>query len=200
MTRTLAFIAAPLLVGLTAACATPSFHSPVEVTRFTSAPGAALPRGPIAVRAAPGEDTADPAYAAFQTAVIEQLGTAGFQVVGPNAPYVALVDVERRMLEAGSQRGPVSVGGGASSGGYGSGVGLGVGINLTPPDPDEIDTLLSVSIRPSAGGDDAVWEGRARFTASANNEYADVTAAADKVASALFQGFPGNSGETIEVE
>ncbi len=199
MTRTLAILAAPLLVGLTAACATRSYHSPVEVTRFTSAPAAALPRGPVAVRAAPGEDAADPAYAAYESAVMAQLGTAGFQIAGPDAPYVALVDVERRMLEADSRRGPVSVGGGASTGSYGSGVGLGVGIDLTPPDPDEIDTLLSVSIRPSAGGD-AVWEGRARFTASANNEFADPAAAATKVASALFQGFPGNSGETIEVE
>jgi hypothetical protein len=78
-------------------------------------------------------------------------------------------------------------------------VGLGVGIDLTPPPPDEIDTTLSVSIRPSAGGD-AIWEGRARFTASANNDLAAPIAAANKVAGALFQGFPGNSGETIEIE
>ena len=150
------------------------------------------------MRAAPGEDPTDPAYAAYQTAVMEQLDAAGFQVAGDAAPYVALIDVERFVVEAGTRRGPVSVGGGASTGSYGSGVGLGVGLNLSPPDPDEIDTQLSVSIRPSAGGD-ALWEGRASFTASANNEYADLSVAAGKVAAALFQGFPGNSGETIEV-
>ena len=94
---------------------------------------------------------------------------------------------------------PVSVGGGASTGGYGSGVGLGLGLNLSPPDPDEVDTQLAVSIRPSGGGD-ALWEGRARFTASVNNEYADIATAAGRVSAALFQGFPGNSGETIEVK
>jgi len=199
MNRILALAAAPLLVGLAAGCATPSYHSPVEVTRFTSAPGSALPRGLVGVRPAPGEDATDPAYPAYQTAVTEQLTAAGFQVVGGDAPYVALINVERALLEAGRGRGPVSVGGGASTGSYGSGVGLGIGLDLTPPPPDEIDTTLGVSIRPSAGGD-AIWEGRARFSASANNEYAEPTAAAGKVAAALFQGFPGNSGETIEVE
>lgn len=186
------------LAGLVAGCATPSYHSPVEVTRFTSTPAGSLPLGPVGVRAAPGEDPTDPAYAVYQTAVKERLDAVGFQVAGDAAPYTAFIDVERTVFEAGKGRGPVSVGGGASTGGYGSGVGLGVGLNLTPPDPDEIVTQLSVSIRPSAGGD-AIWEGRARFTASVNNEYADLTAAAGKVTAALFEGFPGNSGETIEV-
>jgi hypothetical protein len=193
------FLAAPLLLGvLLAGCATPSYHSPVEVTRFT-APASEVPRGPIGVRPAPGEDAEDPAYAAYQTAVTEALTAAGFQVVGGVAPFIAQVDVQRATLEAGRGRGPVSVGGGASTGSYGSGLGLGVGIDLTPAPPDEIETLLSVSIRPSGGGD-AVWEGRARFSASANNEYADLRTSAGKVAAALFQGFPGNSGETIEIE
>ena len=53
-------------------------------------------------------------------------------------------------------------------------------------------------IKPS-GGINALWEGRARFTASANSDYADQRAAAAKLADALFSGFPGRSGETIEV-
>ena len=81
----------------------------------------------------------------------------------------------------------------------GSGVGVGVGINLGGNRPSErIDTQLHVMIRPSAGGD-ALWEGRARFTATANSDYADRQAAAAKLADALFDGFPGRSGETIEV-
>jgi len=184
---------------LVAGCASPSYYSPVEVTRFTSAPASSLPRGPIGVRAAPGEDPADPAYAVYQTAVVEQLDAAGFQVAGGAAPYTALIDIERWVEQPGGQRSPVSVGGGASTGSFGSGVGLGVGIDLSPPDPERIETELAVSIRPSAGGD-AIWEGRARFTATANSEYADLTAAATRMAAALFEGFPGNSGETIEVQ
>lgn len=198
MMRTLPALGALAFAGLVAGCATPSFHSPVEVTRFAAAPAGEVPRGSIAVRAAPGDEAGEPAFAAYRAAVSDQLGAHGFPSAGDGAQYVALVDVERRTLEAGDRRGPVSVGGGASTGSYGSGVGLGVGLNLSPPDPDVIDTELSVSIRPAAGGD-AIWEGRARFTASVNNEYADPAASAAKVSAALFQGFPGNSGETIEV-
>ena len=64
--------------------------------------------------------------------------------------------------------------------------------------PQQIDTQLHVMIRPSAGGD-ALWEGRARFRATANSDFADQRAAAGKLADALFEGFPGRSGETIEV-
>ena len=187
---------APLVAG----CAsTRSYSSPVEVTRFVAQDTDSVPRGPIGVRAAPGQDAASLEYAAFQTAVMEQLGEQGFQVAGDAAPYVALIEVQRSVLEGGRGRGPVSVGGGASTGTFGSGVGLGIGLDLSGPDPDTVQTQLAVSIRPSAGGD-AVWEGRAGFVATVNNDDAETTAAAQRVAEALFRGFPGNSGETIEVE
>lgn len=189
---------AALGLGLTA-CATPSHYSPVEVTRFVDAEGFELPPGPMGVRPAPGQDPQDPAYAAYQTALIEELDAMGFQVAGDAAPYTAFIDVDRWVVEAGGERSPVSVGGGASVGSYGSGVGLGIGIDLSGRDPDEIDTELAVSIRPAAGGD-AIWEGRARFTASANSEYAELRNAAERVVGALLQDFPGNSGETIQVE
>ena len=96
-----------------------------------------------------------------------------------------------------SASGPTDVA--ASTGSYGSGVGVGVGINLGGGRPaEQIDTELRVSIFP-AGGTEALWEGRARFTATANSDYADQRAAAAKLAAALFAGFPGRSGETIEV-
>jgi hypothetical protein len=53
-------------------------------------------------------------------------------------------------------------------------------------------------IKPAAGGT-ALWEGRARFTATVNSDFASTEAAAAKLADALFGGFPGQSGETIEV-
>ena len=45
-----------------------------------------------------------------------------------------------------------------------------------------------------------LWEGRADFSASTNSDYASAQAAARKMADALFAGFPGQSGETIEVK
>ena len=186
-------------VALLAGCTTPAYVSPVEVTRFTAPQPNAVARGPIAVQAAPGEQPSSWEYEAFQTAVAEELREVGYTVTGGNGPQVAEIQVERYVSQPGGGRSPVSVGLGGSTGSYGSGVGLGVGINLGGGRPAEsIITELRVMIRPAAGAD-AVWEGRARFTATANSEFADQRAAAARLADALFDGFPGRSGETIEV-
>jgi hypothetical protein len=184
--------------ALLAGCATPAYVSPVEVTRFT-APQAALGSGPIAVRPGPGEQVDSWEYAAFQAAVADELTRLGYVVTGDMAQQVALITNERNVQQSAGGRSPVNVGVGGSTGSYGSGLGLGVGFNLGGGRPaEQIDTQLRVSIVPS-GGTDALWEGRARFTATSNSDYADRKAAAAKLASALFAGFPGRSGETIEV-
>lgn len=197
--RAVAILALATATCLTAGCAARSYFSPVEVTRFSAAPASPIPPGPIAVQQAAGVDPASAEFAIYRSAVAKALETAGFQTAGSDAPYVALVQVDRLVSAPGERRGPVSVGGGASTGTYGSGVGLGVGINLSPPPAGEIRMQMAVSIRP-AGGGDAIWEGRAGFTATDNSEYADAPAAAARLATALFKDFPGNSGETIEVE
>ncbi len=197
MKRT-ALLAALAPAALLAGCATPAYVSPVEVTRFT-APQAALGTGTIALRAGPGEAEDSWDYTAFQAAVADELTRLGYTVTGDGARQVAVVTVRRSVQQSGGQRSPVNVGVGGSTGSYGSGVGLGVGLNLGGNRPaEQIDTELRVSIVP-ADATDALWEGRARFAATANSAYADRQAAAAKLAGALFAGFPGRSGETIEV-
>ena len=194
--RTLACLAT---VALLAGCTTPAFVSPVEVTRFTGGSRALLGSGPHGDRAAPGEAPDSWEYAAFQTAVAEELSEVGYTVTPDDAAQVAEIRVERFVSRRDGGRSPVNVGVGGSTGSYGSGVGVGVGINLGGGRPaEQIDTQLHVMIRPSAGGD-ALWEGRARFRATANSDFADQRAAAGKLADALFEGVPGRSGETIEV-
>ena len=190
----------PALAALlfTAACATPIYVSPVEVTRFVTPEDMQLGAGTISVEAAPGTpDTLE--FAPFQAAVRNELAQLGYRVVDSGAAQVAQVSVRQTRQEAADQRGPVTVGGGASTGTFGSGVGLGVGINLTPRPADRIGTMLSVQIR-RTGGASNLWEGRAGMTVSVNSDYADGGAAAARLAQALFQGFPGQSGETIAVE
>ena len=189
-----------LALALAAAgCTTPTYVSPVEVTRFTGEQPNLLGSGPIALRAAPGEQPNSWEYAAFQTAIAQELQEEGYTVTGGDAVQVAEIRVERFVEQRGGRRSPVDVGVGGSTGTYGSGVGLGVGINLGGNRrADEVVTQLHVMIRPTAGGN-ALWEGRARFTATTNSEFADQTAAARKLADALFRDFPGRSGETIEV-
>ena len=91
-----------------------------------------------------------------------------------------------------------SVGVGGSTGSYGSGLGLGLGFDLSGPPPAVADTRMGVIIRDGASAE-PLWEGRADFTASANSRYGNAEAAAAKMAAALFAGFPGRSGETVEV-
>ena len=195
-----ALLAALGSAALLAACTTPAYVSPVEVTRFTAAEPQLLGSGTISLRAAPGEAPDSWDYAAYQTAVADELTQLGYTVTGGSGAQVAEISVEQYVTQAEGRRSPVNVGVGGSTGSYGSGVGVGVGINLGGNRPvDRIDTQLRVVIRP-ASATDALWEGRARFTATVNSDYADRQAAAAKLADALFSGFPGQSGETIEVE
>jgi hypothetical protein len=197
--KTLSFLAT---LALLAGCATPAYVSPVEVTRFTGDSPASLGSGPIAVVAAPGTPTDSWEYAAFSRAVGDELAQLGYVVTGDMAQQVAEISVRRAVAQAGRGASPVGVGVGGSTGSYGSGAGVGVGVDLSRlingRPADQIDTELRVVIKPS-GGVNALWEGRAHFTATSNSTYADQSAAAGKLADALFRGFPGRSGETIEV-
>jgi hypothetical protein len=183
-----------------AGCATPAYVSPVEVTRFTAPASAGLASGTITVRPAPGQAETF-GFAAYRAAVSEELGQLGY-TVGASGGQFADISIERFVAQQDGRRSPVDVGVGGSTGSYGSGVGVGVGINLNSlagPPADRIETEMRVTIRP-ATGTDALWEGRARFTATSNSDFASEQAAAAKLADALFAGFPGQSGETIEVQ
>lgn len=197
--KPLAWIAALIGPAALAACVAPV--GPVEVTRFHD-PAALTQygRGPIAVEAAAGQDPASLEWRTYQTAVARQLEGLGYrEAAGGTGSQVALVSLERRTLRPDRDGGPVSVGVGGSTGSYGSGVGLGIGVDLSGPPPEQVATLLSVQIRDRAA-DRTIWEGRASFTVKATSPLAQTQLGAAKMAEALFTGFPGNSGETIEVK
>lgn len=193
-----AALALPLSLSV-AGCATP-YASPVEVTRFIGNAPARLGSGTISVRPAPGAPGDTLEFAPYQQAVAAQLETLGYRVISDGvAAQVAEVRVGRELRTAAGRRGPVSVGVGGSTGSYGSGVGLGVGLDLTGAPKPVTDTLLGVIIRDNGTGQ-ALWEGRASFGASSDSPYAQRQAAATRLATALFNGFPGQSGQTIEVK
>ncbi|KHL25000.1 hypothetical protein PK98_14280 [Croceibacterium mercuriale] len=202
--RTPALASAALAALLLSACTTPAYVSPVEVTRFTGAAPAQLGRGPITVVAAPGDVGADSLeFSLYRNAVAAELGRLGYTVTGGTSAGGQVAEI---VLERGvnaplttDRQGPVSVGVGGGTGGYGSGLGVGIGINLGgggSRDTEELYRQLRVIIR---SGTTPLWEGRANFTASSNSDYAGEQAAAGRLAQALFQGFPGESGATIEV-
>jgi hypothetical protein len=192
--RLSALASAVLLAGCTT-----TYVSPVEVTRFTGDQPQALGSGPIAVRAGPTAPPDSLELNVFRDAVARELQEQGYVVINGEAPQVAEVTIDLFAEQPGYNNSPVSVGGGVAGGSYGSSAGVGVGIDLTPRPSERLHRELRVMIKPAEGGT-ALWEGRARFTATVNSDFAETQAAATKLADALFGGFPGQSGETIEVE
>jgi hypothetical protein len=180
-------------------CVTPV--GPVEVTRFHAPDIAALGKGTIEVVPAPGTDGASLEWQSYRGAVQRQLVLLGYSEAAAGAPstQVAELRLARATYRPERSSGPVSVGIGGSTGSYGSGVGLGIGLNLSPKPAEQIETELGVMIKDRASAQ-ALWEGRASFTVSVKSPLADTGLAAPKLAAALFQGFPGVSGETIAVK
>jgi hypothetical protein len=180
-------------------CVTPV--GPVEVTRFHAPDISALGKGTIAVEPAPGTDGASLEWQSYKAAVLRQLVLLGYgeAPAGVASTQVAQLGLGRSTYQPERSSGPVSVGIGGSTGSYGSGVGLGIGLNLSPKPAAQLETLLAVMIKDRASAQ-ALWEGRASFTVSVKSPLADTGLAAPKLAAALFQGFPGTSGETIAVK
>lgn len=190
----------PVVAALTlASCVAPV--GPVEVTRFHVPELASLGRGAIAVEPAPGQDASSLEFSSYVGAVSRQLGLLGYSeaTAAGSSPQVALLRIERHTWRPDRPRGPVSVGIGGATGSYGSGVGVGIGLDLSGPPPEQVETLLGVTIKDRASSK-ALWEGKATFAVRATSPLATTQLGAAKLAEALFKGFPGSSGETIQVK
>lgn len=194
-----AFVSAGIAALALSACATAPH--PVEVTRFVAPESMQrLGQGTIHVETLGGEDGDSLATAPYRNAVAQELRRLGYTESNrASAGQVATVSIERYVQTAEGRRSPVSVGVGGSTGTYGSGVGLGIGINLGGGQRDRIGTQLAVTIRDAASSQ-SLWEGRADFRVKDNSPLAQSQANAQTVAAALFSEFPGNNGETVEVE
>lgn len=182
-----------------AACTTAP--GPVEVTRFVAPERVSL-LGEGSIRLESGEDDGRNSLALvpYENAVAAELASLGYSVGAPGAAdQIATVTVERYIVTREGRRSPVSVGVGGSTGSFGSGVGLGIGINLGGGPRDQVGSELAVTIRDAASGD-VFWEGRADFRVDDNSPLAQSEANAQTLAAALFSDFPGNNGQTIEVE
>lgn len=192
MTRRLLLALSPLML---AACATAV--PPVEVTRF---------HAPALANLAPGSayrfakaTSADAELAAYRAAVAVELQQLGFRAADSGAAAPLLVRVEfARTERRGDEPSPVSVGVGGGTGSYGSGLGVGIGFNLGGGPRRWSELALAVRIDDAASAA-ALWEGRATTAIPAKSPGAQPALAAAKLADALFQGFPGESGRTITI-
>ena len=184
----------------------------VEVTRFhTPATLAQLGPGWIEVVPAAGFDPRSVETRAWLDAVARELAAQGFAASAPQPSVgrIAEVHLTRDAVPGSERRGggsSVSIGvGGGSGGGWhrGGGTSVGVGLGIGFPlggnkqRAADVDTELSVTIRDKATGT-ALWEGRSSLRTALRE--ADKPQTAARLAHALFAGFPGKSGETIEVK
>lgn len=194
-------LSAAVSLGLAALAGCVAPVGPVEVTRFHVPELVTLGRGTFAVEPAPGQNGESLEYKSYAGAVARQLVLLGYSEApaGAVTPQVAMLRIERNSFRPDSARSPVSVGVGGSTGSYGSGVGVGIGLDLSGPPPEQVETLLGVTIKERASGR-ALWEGKASFTVRASSPLATTQLGAAKLAEALFGGFPGTSGETIRVK
>jgi len=195
----LAALATSLLVS---ACATGPRSFPVSATRFHYDPVTA--RGTVAMEPLAGPTSPSLEYKTYAAAVQAELLRNGFTnpASGARAEYIATVGFTRAPQSLPQRRSPISIGlgGGVGGGGYrsGGGVGAGVGFPLGGGRGGEgVVTELSVRIRK---GPDAIWEGQAQSLTDTSAPSADTASVAQRLAGALFTGFPGDSGRTIEVK
>jgi len=195
-------LAALATAMLMSGCATGPRSFPVSATRFHYDPVTA--RGTVAVEPLTGPTSPSIEYKTYAAAVQAELLRQGFTNPAPGvrAEYIATVGFTRAPQSLPQRRSPISIGlgGGVGGGGYrsGGGVGAGVGFPLGGGRGGEgVVTELSVRIRK---GPDAIWEGQAQSLTDTTAPNADTTAIAQRLATALFSGFPGESGRTIEVK
>jgi len=200
-------LASALLAALPALAA-----EPVEVTRFhTTETLARLGPGAVEVVAASGLDAQSLETRTLLDAVVRELSAQGLSApASTGAARIAEVRLTRDTIEGSELRrgggSSVSVGIGVGSGGGwhrhgGTDVGVGVGVGFPivggRSKGGEVDNELSVTIRDKATGA-PLWEGRSNIRTG--RRAADDPETAARLAHALFAGFPGKSGETIEVK
>ena len=194
--------AAALILSLAAAAGLAGCAAsipPVEVTRFHTA--AQLSAGAAVIEPASGGDAQSLEFRAYAAAVARELTTLGLtEAQGGATPYVVTLDIGRDTRAGLAKRSPVTIGIGGGSFGRGGGVGIGTSFGLGRNRPNEVVvTRMAVQIRKRS--DKAViWEGRAETESPSRAPAAQPGLAADKLAAALFKGFPGESGKTVIVQ
>lgn len=192
------------LAGIAGGCTTTGRQGPVDVTRYHF--GAPLARGSFIVEASSGAMTVSPEYQSYADAVGRAMVPLGFTPAAPNttSEYIAAVSFTRAGVGEVQRRSPVSIGigGGTGGGGFrggGLGIGGGVGFGLGGGGRQEvIVSELAVQIRRRSDAT-TIWEGRAQ-TQGVGIDANQPGPTADRLANALFQGFPGESGITTTVK
>ena len=194
----LALLSAAALIG---GCTTTTRDGPVNVTRYHL--GQPLTeRTSVAIEPMSGAAQISPEYQVYADAVRGELVRLGY-VQGADSTqsgYIAALSFNRVSRGMYKERPPVTIGlGGGSYGGGRRGGGVGVGgdvsFGIGGKTREVFGTELWVQLR-RRSDNSTVWEGKA--VTEAVSDQPGVTA--NRLAAALFKGFPGESGVTITVK
>jgi hypothetical protein len=191
-----AAIASLAAAVLLAGCATTPRAGPVDVTRFhLGSPALASVRVEPATAYA-GVSPEDQTYVGAVSGELARLGFAPSAGDGPST-YVAAVSYKREHRGTVRKRSPITIGIGGGSFGGNVGVGGGASFGIGGGRAELIATELAVQLK-RRSDNTIVWEGRA--VTEALNEGAEPATTPQRLANALFKGFPGESGITITVK
>jgi len=197
----IAIIGAAALLG---GCATTNARAPVNVTRYHL--GNPIAGDSVRVQPLTAFAGASPEDHVYIGAVANALTGLGFAPTeGEGSTYIAAVSYKRTSQGMVRKPSPITIGLGAGSGGggygrhRGGGVGVGVGgsFGIGGGRAEVMATELSVQMK-RRSDNSIVWEGRAVTEALAERDEAVTTP--QRLANALFRGFPGESGITITVK
>lgn len=173
----------------------------VEVNRFIAEDIdlATLGKGPLTVGgASEGVNAEDLELKVYESAVLDRLAGAGYQTAttASAAGQVAEVRVTHAtVVPEEAPHKPVSGEMAVGVSNRGSMMGLALNIDMTKPLKALISTRLEARIKDKASGK-VLWEGRADIVTREGNAKWNDNAIAARLAKALFDGFPGKSGET----
>ena len=197
----LVIAAAALLSGCQTTDQSLGIEEGVSVTRFHL--GGPIARGEIRVEPSNPAAASGLEFRQLSTAVERELTRLGWTVAPANArsEQVAIVTINQGSREAMRRGSGVSIGVGGGSGGYyGGGAAGGVSVDVPVGGGVHQIMMTELAVRIQRRSDATVaWEGRAQMEARADSEMGSPGAAVDRLAQALFQDFPGESGRTIRI-
>ena len=173
----------------------------VEISRFIAddVDVGQLAKGTVSVAAAPVRDNAEEReLRTYESAVADRLALSGYQTA--TTPDAATQIAEVRVTHSTvvpeeAPHKPVSGEMEVGVSNRGSGFGLALNIDMSKPLKALISTRLETRIRDRTSGK-VLWEGRADIVTREGNAKWNDNAVAARLSKALFDGFPGKSGET----
>lgn len=150
-----------------------------------------LGHGAIVVTPAAGGQILGPEQGAYEAALADQLARAGYQnsSAAGNEQTIEFSVVHELVQPPEPPHNPVSGGAAVGGGNRGSGFGLGLSIDLSKPLRALVATTLEARILDS-GTKELLWQGRAEVLAREGDRHWTDQAIAQRLAAALFKGFP----------